>query len=91
MVGTGGHQERAKSTALRRDRRQAVAVQEREKGALDEVSGLVGRMSLATDEGVERIPVGRAQLGQGLPGRGAGAIARCDDLAPSRRRERGIR
>ena len=76
--------------AIRRDRGQAVAVQEGEEGALDEVGGLAGRMSLATDEGVEGISVGRAQLGQGVAGRGAGAITG-DDLAPSRRRERGIR
>jgi hypothetical protein len=90
-MGTGGHKERTESAALRRDRRQAIAVQEGEERALDEFGGLVGRMSLAADEGVERIPVGRAQLGQGLAGLGAGTTARRDDLAPSRRRERGIR
>jgi len=91
MVGTGGHQERAESAAFRRDRGQAVAIEEAEKGALDEVGGLAGRMSLATDEGVEGIPVGRAQLSQGFAGLGVNAFARGDDLAPSRRRERGIR
>ena len=46
---------------------------------------------VAEDLAVERMPAGRTPLGQGLAGRGAGAIARGDDLAPSRRRERGIR
>ena len=50
---------------------------------LREVLRRVGVVALAADEGVDRIPVGPAELGQGLAVLGRGAEARRGDQAPA--------
>ena len=68
-----------------------AALQQPGEVVLGQVQGLVGVVPLAADEGVERIPVGAAELGQRLAGLGRDRVAGRDDPAPAGRREAGRR
>ena len=50
---------------------------------LGQVLGLLGRRPAAADEGVERVPVGLAERGQGLAGPGLGRVPGGQDQAPA--------
>src|SRR5207248_761129 len=65
------------------DHGQEVLFQEPGEELLGQVWGLVGRVALAADEGVEGIPVGAAQGGQRLTGLRRGSVAGGDDQAPA--------
>ena len=54
---------------------------------LGQVTGFLGAMAAASDQSVDRIPVGLAQFRERGTGLGRGAIARGNDPAPVGRRE----
>lgn len=64
-VAHRGEEEGAKPPALRRDLGQVAFLQEAEEVGLSQVGGLVGRVAEPADEGVERFPVGGAELFEG--------------------------
>jgi hypothetical protein len=82
-----GPQEGAEAAPTTVGRGQDIGLQESREVLLGQVERLVGVMPLAANERIDRIPVGPAQLGQGLAGRGLGAVASGDDATPSGRRE----
>jgi hypothetical protein len=57
---------------------------------LGQVLGIRRRMTATPDKGVERIPVGAAQVRQGLPRVGGVAASRGRHQRPACRQERGV-
>ena len=70
-MGAVGQQERPKAAPGRVGRRDGAALEQAGEVPLRQVEGPLGAVPLAADEGVEREPVGVAQLGQRLARFGA--------------------
>ena len=64
----GGEEKRPEPAALPSDAGEIVFLEQPAKELLGEILGIVGSMTLSADVGIKRIPVGLAEVGEGLPG-----------------------
>ena len=90
-AGAVGQQEGPEPALARVGRRDGAPLEQPGEVVLRQVQGLIRTVSLAADEGVERIPVAGAQLGQCRTRLGRGPIAGREHTTPARRRELGRR